>query len=287
MRMNRRSALLVSLAISLALAAAGCGKEVPGGGVKPKLPTGSTMEAIQKRGKLIVGTKFDQPLFGLKGFDGKLEGFDVQVAKQVSKALFGREDAIQWVEAVSKNREPFIKAGRVDLVVATYTINEARKREVDFAGPYYIAGQDIMVRSVNDSIKSVTDLNGKKVCTAKGSTSEKNLARFAPQATPLLFDTYSQCAEALGDGRAEAVTTDNSVLLGFVQKNRGAYKLVGRPFSEEPYGIGVKKGDSQFRSFINDVLEQMYRDGRWKIAYDATIGQVQPQPPAPPPLDRY
>jgi glutamate transport system substrate-binding protein len=285
--MNRRSALLACLALSLALAAAGCGQEVPGGGERPKLPAGSTMEAIQKRGKLIVGTKFDQPLFGLKGFDGKLQGFDVQVAKQVSIALFGREDAIQWVEAVSKNREQFIKEDRVDIVAATYTINEARKKQVDFAGPYYIAGQDIMVRSVNDSIKGVADLNGKKVCTARGSTSETNLEKFAPKATPLLFDTYSQCAEALGDGRAEAVTTDNSVLLGFVQKNGGASELVGRPFTEEPYGIGVKKGDSQFRSFVNDVIERMYRDGRWKVAYDTTIGQVQPQPPAPPPLDRY
>jgi glutamate transport system substrate-binding protein len=287
MRMKRRSALLLSLAAILALAAAGCGQSVPGGGVSPKMPAGSTMEAIQKRGKLIVGTKMDQPLFGWRGLSGKPEGFDVEVARKVSLAIFGNPTSVQWVETVSKNREPFIEQGKVDIVTATYTINDARKKEVDFAGPYYIAGQDIMVRSVNDSIRRVQDLSGKKVCTARGSTSEKNLARFAPQAIPVLFDGYAQCAEALGDGRVEAVTTDNSVLLGFVQKSRGAYKLVGRPFSEEPYGIGLRKGDSQFRAFLNDVLVQMYKDGSWKTAYDATIGQVQPQPPAPPPVDRY
>jgi glutamate transport system substrate-binding protein len=251
------------------------------------MPVGSTMEAIQKRGKLIVGTKMDQPLFGLKGFSGKPEGFDVEIAKKVAWSIFGDANAVEFVEAVSKNREPFIKEGRVDIVVATYTINDTRKKVVDFAGPYYIAGQDIMVRSVNDNIKGVQDLNGKKVCTARGSTSEKNLKEFAPAALGTLYDGYAQCAEALGNGDVEAVTTDNSVLLGFVQKNRGAYKLVGRPFSEEPYGIGLKKGDSQFRAFLNDVLEGMYRDGSWQMAYDATIGQVQPQPPAPPPVDRY
>jgi glutamate transport system substrate-binding protein len=287
MRMKRHSALLVSLAAILALATAGCGQEVPGGGVRPKMPTGSTMEAIQKRGRLIVGTKMDQPLFGLRTTTGKPAGFDTEIARHVSTAIFGNPTSIQWVETVSKNREPFIEQGKVDIVTATYTINDTRKKEVDFAGPYYIAGQDIMVRSVNNAIKGVQDLNGKKVCTAKGSTSEKNLARFAPQSIPVLFDGYAQCAEALGAGRVEAVTTDNSVLLGFVQQSRGAYKLVGRPFSEEPYGIGLRKGDSQFRSFLNDVLVQMYKDGSWKRAYDATIGQVQPQPPAPPPVDRY
>jgi glutamate transport system substrate-binding protein len=229
----------------------------------------------------------------LKGVSGKVEGFDVEIAKLVAAGIFGGTaeqagEKIEFVEAVSKNREPFIKEGRVDLVVATYTINDTRKMEVDFAGPYFIARQDIMVKSDNTSIKTVEDLNGKKVCSAQGSTSIKNLQTKAPRADiSIAFDTYSKCAEALRDGRVAAVSTDDTILAGLVKDSGGDFKLLGAPFSEEPYGIGLKKGDQLFRDFLNDRLEDIFSSGEWAAAFKATLGKLDLKTPAPPPVSRY
>jgi glutamate transport system substrate-binding protein len=259
----------------------------------PKFDAGTTMATLQQKGKIVVGTKFDQPGFGLKNpTTGKVEGFDVEVAKLIAVGIFGGtvadvESKIEFVEAVSKNREPFIQDAKVDIVVATYTINDTRKQVVDFAGPYFVAEQDMMVKKEDTTIKTVTDLNGKKVCTAKGSTSEKNVRAKAPQADVVLFDTYSQCAEALTDGRVVAVTTDNTILAGLVQSSTGAFKLVKAPFSEEPYGIGLKKGDQPFRDFINDRLEEIYESGEWAKAFEATLGKIGIDTTEPPEVERY
>jgi glutamate transport system substrate-binding protein len=191
------------------------------------------------------------------------------------------------VEAVSKNREPFIQDGTVDIVVATYTINDTRKQVVDFAGPYFVAQQDLMVKADDDSISSVDDLDGKQVCTVKGSTSATNVTNKAPGADITLLDTYSQCAEGLGDGRYDAVTTDNTILAGLVQQSSGAYKLVKAPFSDEPYGIGLTKGDDAFRSFLNDVLDDIFDNGKWASAFESTLGQIGLDTPEPPKVDRY
>jgi len=174
------------------------------------------------------------------------------------------------------------------MVVATYTINDERKQQVGFAGPYYVAGQDIMVKADDDSITGVEDLNGKKVCSVQGSTSIDNVKEKAPDADlGITFDVYSLCAEALGDGRVDAVTTDNVILLGLANASDGAFKLVGNRFTEEPYGIGVKKDDTEFRNFINDRLEAIEADGSWAAAFDSTVGQAGEATPEPPPVDRY
>src|SRR5436190_11923210 len=229
----------------------------------PAFAAGSAMDAIQKKGKIVVGTKFDQPLFGLKNpTNGKVEGFDVEIANLMAKGIFGGniDGKVEFVETVSKNREPYIQEGKVDIVVATYTINDTRKQVVDFAGPYFVAHQDIMVRKDDASIKSVTDLNGKKVCSAQGSTSIKNIQTKAPQADiSITFDTYSKCAEALGDGRVQAVSTDNTILAGLVKDSGGKFKLVGAPFSDEPYGIGMKKDANDLRACVNDRNEEIVR----------------------------
>jgi len=287
--------------LALALVAGACGddkKSTTGGGTgttvaAPTFPAGTTMAALQSKGKIVVGTKFDQPGFGQKNpTNNQVEGFDVEIAKLITAAVFGgaAKDAgskIEFVESVSKNREPFIQNGTVDIVVATYTIKDSRKQQVDFAGPYFIAAQDMMVKSSDDSIKKVEDLDAKKVCTAKGSTSEANVKAKAPHADVLIFDTYSQCAEALTDGRVVAVTTDAPILNGLVAKSSGAFKVVGNPFSVEPYGIGLKKGDDAFRTFINDQLEKAYADGTWATAFEATLGKLGLTTPQPPPVDRY
>jgi len=301
----RRSRLVVLVAFALITTGCGGGDSKSTGAegtdstgttaqaARPALPPGTTMAALQDKGKLVVGTKFDQPGFGLKGVSGKVEGFDVEIAKLIAAGIFGGTaeqagEKIEFVEAVSKNREPFIKEGRVDLVVATYTINDTRKMEVDFAGPYFIARQDIMVKSDNTSIKSVEDLNGTKVCSAQGSTSIKNLQTRAPRADiSIAFDTYSKCAEALRDGRVAAVSTDDTILAGLVKDSGGDFKLLGAPFSEEPYGIGLKKGDHVFRDFLNDRLEAIFSDGQWAAAFKATLGKLDLETPAPPPVSRY
>jgi len=252
---------------------------------------GTTMARIRDEGVMTVGTKFDQPLFGLANLEGVPEGFDVEIAKLVAAAIFGEatEENVEFVEAVSANREPFIQDGTVDIVSATYTINDKRKEVVSFAGPYYIAGQDIMVPAGNPmGIAGVEDLNGKRVCTVNGSTSLENVMEQAPEADlSVLFDTYSQCADAMADGRVDAVTTDNVILLGLIDASEGAFELVGSPFTEEPYGIGLAKDDTEFRNFINDVLEQSYENGDWAAAFDATVGTVAEETPEPPPVDRY
>jgi len=293
-----RTRLLAAAALALVLIATGCAKKsttTTGGGTgAPTFAAGTTMARLQAAGKITVGTKFDQPLFGLKNpITGAIEGFDVEIAKIMAQGIFGGslDDAakhINFVETVSKVRESVIQEGKVDLVVATYTINPTRKQVVDFAGPYYVAGQDIMVRKDDTSIKGVTDLNGKKVCSVLGSTSLANVQAKAPQADlSITFDTYSKCAEALKDGRVQAETTDNVILLGLIKDNKDAFKLVGNPFTTEPYGIGIKKGDDAFRSFLNDRLEAAYKDGSWRAAFDRTVGGAGVAAPNPPSVDRY
>ena len=257
----------------------------------PQFAAGSTMAAIQTRGKLILGTKFDQPLFGLKNpTNNQVEGFDVEIGKIIAKAIFGGDAAgkIEYQETTSKVREDAVKDGKVDIVVATYTINDARKQIVDFAGPYYVAGQDILVKKSNTTITGIESLAGKKVCTVQGSTSLTNIQAKAPQAdVSITFDKYSLCVEALKDGRVEAVTTDNIILLGFINDDPQNLKLVNKPFTTEPYGIGVKKGDTAFRTFVNDTLEKAYADGSWRKAWDATAGKTGQAAPTPPPVNRY
>jgi len=300
MRASRFRLLAVpalTLVLVALVAAAACSKKTTTTASLTSVPTfaaGTTMARLQAAGKMTVGTKFDQPLFGLKNpLTGAIEGFDVEIAKLVAQGIYGGtlDEAakhINFVETPSNVREISIQQGKVDLVAATYTINDARKKVVDFAGPYYIAGQDIMVRKDDNSIKSVTDLNGKKVCSVQGSTSLTNVKAKAPQADlSITFDVYSKCAEALKDGRVQAETTDNVILLGQVKDNKDAFKVVGNPFTTEPYGIGIKKGDDVFRSFLNDRLEAAYKDGSWAAAFNRTVGTAGVTAPTPPQVDRY
>jgi glutamate transport system substrate-binding protein len=267
------------------------GTEEDTAGAAPEFEDGTTMARIQEEGVMTVGTKFDQPLFGLANLEGVPEGFDVEIAKLIAAAIFGEAtpENVTFTESVSANREPYIQDGTVDIVAATYTINDKRKEVVSFAGPYYIAGQDIMVPAGNPmAITGVEDLNGKKVCSVTGSTSLENVMEQAPDADlSVVFDTYSQCADAMADGRVDAVTTDNIILLGLIDASEGAYELVGNPFTEEPYGIGLAKDDEEFRTFVNDVLEESYSNGDWAAAFESTVGQVAEETPEPPPVDRY
>jgi glutamate transport system substrate-binding protein len=250
---------------------------------------GTTMAELAEAGTITVGTKFDQPGFGLLNPDGVPEGFDVEVAKIIAAELGIAAEDIEWVETVSANREPFLQNGQVDMVVATYTINDKRKEVIDFAGPYYVAGQDIMVAKGNPlAIEGPEDLAGKNVCSVEGSTPAETIRTQYPEAQLTLFDVYSKCADALTAGQVDAVTTDNVILTGLVAGNPEGFELVGNPFTEEPYGIGIPKGDDEFRTFINDTLEQSFEDGSWAGAWDRTAGAISgTEAPEPPTVDRY
>ena len=257
-----------------------------GDGEMMEFAEGSTMAALAEAGTITIGTKFDQPLFGLLAPSGTPEGFDVEIGKIIAGELGIDEGSIEWVETVSANREPFIQDGTVDLVVATYTINDARKELISFAGPYYLAGQALMVLSDNEDITSPDDLAGKNVCSVEGSTPAENIATNYPDANLQLFGAYTDCLEPLRNGQVDVVTTDNVILAGYVAESDGEFKVVGEPFTEEPYGIGVGHDDTEFRMWINDVLEEIFEDGRWLEAWQATAGTVLPDP-AVPTVDRY
>jgi glutamate transport system substrate-binding protein len=296
MRITRYAATLGALGLVLAGCSSEAGQQAeeatsnaPEVAQDVEFPAGSTMAQLAEAGSITVGTKFDQPGFGLANPQGVPEGFDVEVAKIVAGGLGIAPQDIEWKETVSANRESFIQNGDVDIVVATYTINDARKQLIDFAGPYYVAGQDIMVATGNPlGIEGPDDLAGKRVCSVEGSTPAQNIRDNYPEAQLTLFDVYSKCADALRNGQVDAVTTDNVILTGLVQGGQGAFELVGNPFTEEPYGIGLTKGDDEFRAFINDTLEQAFQDGSWAAAWDRTAGAITGEPaPQPPTIERY
>jgi glutamate transport system substrate-binding protein len=302
--MCRRAWPFVPVLLALALVAAGCGDDdteettntTAGGGTvtsRPSFAAGTTMANLQSRGKIVIGTKFNQLGSGLKNpTTGKLEGFDIEIGKLMAIGLFGGslediESKIEFKEAVTAVREAVIQSGEVDVVIATYTINDRRKQQVDFAGPYVIDGQTVMVKSDNNSIRTLTDLNGKKVCTGRGSTTPGNLEAKGITAELTLFETYPECSEALRQGRVEAVVTDRGILLGQVEAGNRQFKLLDINVSEEPLGIGLKKGDDAFREFLNTRLEQIYASGEWRAAYERTLGRLGLTTPTPPRVDRY
>ena len=293
--MKKYARFLLAMLALLAMAAliTACGDDddddtTPGGATTaatkpaeaPTFAADSTMGKIVAKGKLTVGVKFDQPGFGLKDpVTGKVDGFDVQMAKEIGHALGLKDDQIEFVEAVSANRIPFLQEDKVDLVIATMTINADRKTQIDFSRPYYLAGQSILVKKDNTTIKSVDDLNGKNVCSVQGSTSEKNVKAKAPQANLLSLTGYAACVDAMKSGRVEAVSTDDIILAGFAASDT-SLKLVGGQFTQEPYGIGVKKGKTDFVQFIDALIAKELSDGTWDKIYDKYLGKVEGLPKA-------
>ncbi|MFR9750383.1 glutamate ABC transporter substrate-binding protein [Nocardia sp. 004] len=278
MRINRALRFGIG-AIALALATAtvtGCG----GGDDK------SALEHAED-GQLTIGIKFDQPGLGLRNKDGSYSGFDIEVAEYIAGKLGVEPENITWKEAPSGQRETLIENGQVDYIVATYSITDKRKERVDFAGPYYVAGQSLLVRADNTDINGPDDLKGKKVCSVKGSTPAQNIEKNFPDTQLQTNDTYSLCLEGLRAGSWDAMTTDDIILAGYASQSPGAFKVVGEPFTTENYGIGVKKGDQELRDKVNDALEEMIADGSWNKAFESTVGLSGYQSPQPPTVDRY
>ncbi|WP_197373602.1 glutamate ABC transporter substrate-binding protein [Mycolicibacterium baixiangningiae] len=269
---RRRAAAAVALAVAVPLALTACGGGGGGG----------------DENKIVIGTKFDQPGLGLRNPDGTMSGFDVDVATYVAGELGYSPEQIEWKESPSGQRETLIQNDQVDYIVATYSITDSRKEKVDFAGPYLLTGQSLLVREDNTDITGAASLaNNKRLCSVSGSTPAQKIKDEYPSVQLQQYDTYSACIEALKNGAIDAVTTDEVILAGYAAQTPGAFKIVGDTFSEERYGIGLKKDDTEQRTKINDALEKMESSGAWKEAFDKNLGPAGITAPAPPQIDRY
>lgn len=225
--------------------------------------------------KITIGIKIDQPGIGLKTPDGKYTGFDVDVATYVAKELGYDAKDIEFKETKSADRETSIERGDVKFIAASYSINDERLQKVDFAGPYLLAHQDILVRADDNTIKAPEDLNNKKLCSVTGSTSAQNVHdKLAPKADLQEYGGYSECLTGLENKAVDALTTDDSILAGYASQdaNKGKFKLAGFKMTNENYGIGLKKGDADLKKKINDALTKMVSDGSWEKAVKANFG---------------
>jgi len=288
--------------VLLAVLAAGCGKagSPPVKGPRPdqlpvyrvdtafRLPQSPTWTAARKRGHLRVGAKEDQPYLGEKDpATGEYSGFDIEIARMMAASLGFDPATIRFRTIASANRETALQNGQIDYYVGTYTINDLRKRLVGFAGPYFMAGQSLLVRTDEHDIHGPQDLAGRTVCSVAGSTPYQRIAADYPKAVLVSYDTYSICVDNLLTYQVDAVTTDDAILLGFAAKAPKELKVVGEPFSKEPYGIGVPRSDNALRFALDDALEARQRNGDWKKAFEATLGLSGVPAPTPPPIDRY
>ncbi|MFM1653260.1 transporter substrate-binding domain-containing protein [Brevibacillus sp. B_LB10_24] len=258
---------------------AGCGTskttEGTNQGNQSSASTGAsgTLAKIKERDKFVVGVKYDLNLFGLKDpATGNVEGLDIDLAKAIAKKVLGDENKIELKEVTSKTRIPMLKNGEIDAIIATMTITEDRKKEVDFSDVYFNAGQSLLVKK-DSPINQLSDIKkGMKIVTAKGSTSAKNIREKAPEAEILEFENYAEAFTALKAGQGDALTTDNALLYGMAKQDPN-YRVTNETFTEEPYGIAVAKGDSEFTAVINDLLKEMKENGEYDKIYEKWIGE--------------
>jgi glutamate transport system substrate-binding protein len=232
-----------------------------------------------------VGVKYDQPGLGFKGAaDDVPAGFDVEIAKLLvaSLGIDPDSDKVNWVETISDNREPFLQQDKVDLVLASYSITDDRRKVVGQAGPYMVTGQQVLVKD-DSAVKGPDDLKGKEVCSVTGSTSLENVK--AKGMKPVGFDTYSECVEKVLDGTVEAMSTDGTILLGYAAQHEGELKVAGDEFSEERIGVGHSKSHPEMCQWITDTLKKAEDDGNWDKAFESTLGKSGADTPTPPAMD--
>jgi glutamate transport system substrate-binding protein len=292
MRLNKITAGVAGTVLAVSLAACGdAGSDSEGEGVDvdvaenaaDEFEDGTRMKELAESGEVVIGVKYDQPGIGFKGAaDDVPQGFDVEMAKVLAGSLGIAPEDITWKETISDNREPFLEEGEVDLVLASYSITDERRAIVGQAGPYYVTGQQLLVKS-DSAIDSLEDVKGTEVCSVTGSTSLDNIE--AEGAKPRGFDTYSECVDQVLSGTVDAMTTDGAILLGYAAENPDELKVVVEPFSEERYGVGYSKDTPEMCEWINETIEASYEDGTWEDAFQSTLGQAGVETPEQPELD--
>jgi glutamate transport system substrate-binding protein len=278
------------------LALTACGKEgSPGESAPPpaqdvaadvKVDGSPTFDKIKTRGKVIIGVKEDQPGLGFKDpTTGKYSGFDIEIANLVAAKLGFKPEQIEYKAIASAGREAAIANSNVDYYVGTYTINAKRKEQISFAGPYFTAGQDLLVRKDNTDITSKDTLTGKKVCSVTGSTPIQRIREGKLTDQIVELQTYSQCVTQLDQKLVDAVTTDDAILKGYAAAEPDKFKVVGKTFSSEPYGIGLPKDDKAFKDKVTSILQTALDDGTWDKIYANTLGKSG-SPATKPTLDK-
>ncbi|MGW0732561.1 glutamate ABC transporter substrate-binding protein [Streptomyces sp. NPDC002851] len=288
----RKSAATAAVVAALALTATACGGKEGTAGDGNKGPDTSgtkalsyevnkdakvdspVFEAAKKRGKLIIGAKADQPYLGFQDQSSKeYSGFDIEIAKMIAADLGFSPKQIEWKTVDSGARETTVAKGDVDLMIGTYTINDERRKQVDFAGPYFHAGASLLVRKDEKEIKGPETVRGKKVCSIVGSTPLQNIKKPKYGAEVTELSKYSECVAQLLNNQVDAVTTDDAILMGYAAQNEGKLKVVGDTFSDEPYGVGLKKGDKALQKAVADAIKAHQKNGDYKKAFEATLGK--------------
>ena len=245
-----------------------------GGGDQPQFEAGTTMAKLQDEGKVVIGVKYDVPPFGFQNPEtGEVEGFDVDLGKIIASEL-GVE--AEFEEAISDNRIPFLQDGTVDLILSTMTITTDRDTEIDYSRPYFIAHGRILAPKGSD-IKGIDDLNGKRVCTALGSTYESTIEEQAPDADLELVDSYSECTELLQNESIDAISTDDVILTGMIIQDE-SLELVGDQLTVEPYGVGIAQGDKELKAFVDGVVDEFLQGGEFDRLYEKWVGQYIGEP---------
>jgi glutamate transport system substrate-binding protein len=275
LRMRKLAVLVAGMAVLAA-----CGS---GGGGAPN-PSPSPVPGATPGGKLTIGIAFDQPGLGLKTGDA-YTGFDVDTAIYIAGALGVTRDNITWKEANSDQRQQLLESGQADLIVSTFSITDQRKQVVDFAGPYFVAHQDLLVRRNDTEITGPDALDGKTLCSVPGTTSAAYVtSHFLGNIKLVEKPRFSDCVTALANSEVDAVTTDDVILAGFAAQPQyqGKLKVVGKGFSDEIYGVGVKKGNTAMVDKVNAAIRQYIDDGSWRKSLDANVrpsGYSIPDPP--------
>ncbi|MEU4492209.1 glutamate ABC transporter substrate-binding protein [Streptomyces sp. NPDC023998] len=307
MKPHKSATAAAIAALAIALTATACGGTSdnadgkPTGGVdgvaRPSLPTykvatnvkidSPTLRKAQKAGKLVIGAKNDQPFLGFEEGGGKRSGFDIEIAKMIAADLGFSPDMIEFKTVDTSVRESTIAGGEVDLYVGTYTMNDERKKKVGFAGPYFIAGADLLVRKDERTIGGPYSLQGKTVCSVKGSTALREIQKPDYNTKTVATAKYTECVQKLLDEKVDAVTTDDAILMGYAAQRPGKLKVVGQRFTEEPYGIGMNRDDKALREAVADAIEAHDVNGDYRAAFNATLGLSGSKYWGPPMVERY
>jgi aspartate/glutamate/glutamine transport system substrate-binding protein len=272
MKMSKMGKLLSVMMVVALFVLAGCGNNSNTGG-NAAAGESDAIAKIKERGKLVVGVKYDTRLFGLKDpASGNVEGFDIDISKAIAKHILGDENAIELKEVTSKTRIPMLNNGEIDMVVATMTITEERKKEVDFSDVYFQAGQSLLVKK-GSPITGIQDVTKDTVILgSKGATSIKNIKEKVEGIKVLEFDNYQDAFSALKAGKGDALTTDDAILYGMASQDPG-YEVVGEPFTDEPYGIAIQKGNTDVVTAVNETLAELKANGEYNTIYKKWIGK--------------